>query len=207
MQWLVIGLTVGGGAAGIVWAASGSGVFAQKNWLALLAPIGGLAAAATVLARGASLASVARTVDRRADLKERLATALELAAAGDRSVFGEQVHSQAVSDSQRQRMRLVRFWRRTRATAGALGLALAAMMLMLPWATLESDATRQRRQWAALIVGLVLLAALVRLAWVYLPHSLLAKSARVLSGTWSRLQALRKPALPGRLNPGSSAGE
>ena len=150
VQWLVVALAVVGGAAGAAWALSGSAVFAGKNSLALISPIAGLIAAALVLLRGESLATVAVAVDRRADLKARLATALELAESGQKGVFADQVQAQVLSDTQRQRIRGVRFWTRSRATVGALVLSVLAMLLMLPWEPIESEASRQRRQWAAL---------------------------------------------------------
>ncbi len=63
------------------------------------------------------------------------------------------------------------------------------------------------RQLLIFIAGLALLALVLRLAWKFLPRSLLAKFRALLTDRWHQLKALRKPALPEQLNPGSSAGE
>lgn len=63
------------------------------------------------------------------------------------------------------------------------------------------------RQLVTFLLGLTLLAGLVWLTSKWLPRLPLAGIARTLSGLWQQLRALRKPALPERLNPGSSAGE
>jgi hypothetical protein len=63
------------------------------------------------------------------------------------------------------------------------------------------------RQLVTFLLGFMLLAGLVWLASKWLPRLPLAGFTRTLSGLWQQLQALRKPALPERLNPGSNAGE
>jgi len=63
------------------------------------------------------------------------------------------------------------------------------------------------RQLVTFLLGFVLLAGLLWLARTWLPRLPLAGIARTLSGLWQHLRALRKPALPERLNPGNSAGE
>jgi hypothetical protein len=85
----------------------------------------------------------------------------------------------------------------TEITAGAAGPATRA--ISLPDVSL--------RQLVTFLIGFVLLAGLLWLATKWLPRLPLARCTRTLSDLWQQLQALRKPALPERLNPGSSAGE
>jgi hypothetical protein len=63
------------------------------------------------------------------------------------------------------------------------------------------------RQLVTFLISLTLLAGLLWLASKWLPRLPLARFTRTLSDLWQQLQALRKPALPERLNPGNSAGE
>jgi hypothetical protein len=63
------------------------------------------------------------------------------------------------------------------------------------------------RQMLLATAGLVLLAILFRLARRLLPEVPLARWASALAWPWRKIQQLRRPALPERLNPGGSAGE
>lgn len=63
------------------------------------------------------------------------------------------------------------------------------------------------RQLLTGLAGLVLLAGFGWLLYKWLPRLPLARFNAAVSALWRQLQALRKPALPARLNPGSSAGE
>ena len=63
------------------------------------------------------------------------------------------------------------------------------------------------RQLLAALVGLVALAGMLWLARKWLPRLPLARASAVLSRGWQQLNALRRPALPERLNPGSNAGD
>ncbi|RLA51828.1 MAG: hypothetical protein DRQ65_07530 [Gammaproteobacteria bacterium] len=63
------------------------------------------------------------------------------------------------------------------------------------------------RQLLALGVALVLLAGLIWLAWKWLPRLPLARCSAALLALWQQLLALRKPALPRRLNPDNSSGD
>jgi hypothetical protein len=63
------------------------------------------------------------------------------------------------------------------------------------------------RQLLALAAGLVLLAGIVWLAWKWLDRLPVARCGAALSALWQQLLELRKPALPRRLNPDSSAGD
>ena len=71
--------------------------------------------------------------------------------------------------------------------------------LALPWLTNE--------QRLLLLGGLVLLCAALWLVWRLLPKLPLARWRRQLENAWHFLQALRRPALPASLNPGSNAEE
>ena len=64
-----------------------------------------------------------------------------------------------------------------------------------------------RRQMLLVAGGLVLLAAVLWLIWLYLPRISSGRLGRGLAALRRQLDAMRKPALPERLNPGSSAGE
>ena len=57
------------------------------------------------------------------------------------------------------------------------------------------------------VVVVILLAILFRLARRLLPEVPLARWASALAWPWRKIQQLRRPALPERLNPGGSAGE
>ena len=63
------------------------------------------------------------------------------------------------------------------------------------------------RQLLAGLAGLVALAGMLWLARKWLPRLPLARVTSVLSHGWHQLKALRRPALPERLNPGSNAGD
>lgn len=55
--------------------------------------------------------------------------------------------------------------------------------------------------------GLALLVISLWLARRYLPRVLLVRLTSALAAAWGKVLALRKPALPERLNPGGTAGE
>jgi hypothetical protein len=63
------------------------------------------------------------------------------------------------------------------------------------------------RQLLALAAGLVLLAGMVWLARKWLGRLPVARCGAALSALWQQLLELRKPGLPRRLNPDSSAGD
>jgi hypothetical protein len=63
------------------------------------------------------------------------------------------------------------------------------------------------RQLLAFALAVALFAAVLRLAWIYVPRLPLARIRVCLSAPARRWRALRKPALASRLNPGSSAGD
>ena len=77
--------------------------------------------------------------------------------------------------------------------------------------TVEDQSTAHRwfttREAVALLLGLVLFAIALRLAWMALPHLPLTRLKNKLSQLYSLIQDLRKPALARRLNPGGSAGD
>ena len=87
----------------------------------------------------------------------------------------------------------------TRITVGVVSTATGSDNATIP--------DISRRQWLALMVGLVLLAVVLQLARIFVPRLPLAKTTAALSRFWLQLQALRKPALPERLNPGGNAGD
>lgn len=66
---------------------------------------------------------------------------------------------------------------------------------------------QQPRQWALLAAGLLLCAALTWLLLRFRPWRFAAVLIEPLRVLWQRLIALRKPALPQRLNPDGSAGD
>ena len=117
-----------------------------RAWLLLLIPAGAIIPAGAAMAAGASLAGVAMDVDRRAGLRERLSTAWELVSSQQDGPFAAAIEAQAVEQAS-GRLGGIHFWTRTRATAGALGLAILAALLMLPWEPLESPEAARRRRW------------------------------------------------------------
>lgn len=71
----------------------------------------------------------------------------------------------------------------------------------------ETSAGLEPRQILAVLIGLILLSGIAWLLKKWLPRLPLAQFTSTLSLLWQQLKALRKPALPERLNPGNSAGE
>ncbi len=63
------------------------------------------------------------------------------------------------------------------------------------------------RQWLMVAAGLALLGVLLWLAVRYLPRLPLSRLGAAAAALGAKLRELRRPALPERLNPGSSAGE
>lgn len=70
-----------------------------------------------------------------------------------------------------------------------------------------ADFSFSPREAIALILGMLLFALVLRLAWVALPHLPIERMKNKLSQLRSAIRELRKPALARRLNPGNSAGE
>lgn len=147
VAWSAALVLLGCGAGGIAAALAGLLQHVPKNWLFLILPAGSLLPAVVAVASAASLGRVAMDVDRRADLGERLSTAWELLAREDDAPFAAAVQDQAIDQLARRDLKRVRFWNRTRATVGALGLAVLAGCLMLPWAPLETPEAARARHW------------------------------------------------------------
>jgi hypothetical protein len=107
-----------------------------RGWLpAILMPLGALALAAPVLLRGVSVRAAAMALDARAGLGERLATAAELAESARAATPAARcVAAQAVAAANDADAARFPLWRRTRATAGALGLVvvLCAALALVP---------------------------------------------------------------------------
>ena len=93
-----------------------------------------LAGAIVALIKGVSLRQAARYVDNRAALDERLTTAVELAAAGDRSPAARCVYAQAAEAARCAEASAVNLWVRGRVTASGAMLAvlLCGTLAMLP---------------------------------------------------------------------------
>jgi len=147
VQWIVALVPAVAGAAGVAGVLTGAAAHVPKNALVLIVPAAAALAAAAALLRAASLASVAASVDARAGLRERLRTALETSGDETDEQFAAAVRAQALQAASRPDVRGVRFWKRSRATVGAVGLALAATALMLPWEPLLSPADNEQRRW------------------------------------------------------------
>jgi len=129
-----LGVIVGGLAA-----AAGQIVF----WMAgrphraagiMILAAGLLAGAIVALIKGVSSRQAARYVDSRAALDERLTTAVELAAAGDRSPAAQCVYAQAARAARSAEASAVSLWVRGRVTAAGAMLAvlLCGALVMLP---------------------------------------------------------------------------
>jgi hypothetical protein len=147
VQWLLTLLLAVCGLAGAVLVLGGAFVAVQKNWLLLVLPASAAGGAAACLVSPAPLSSVAVWADHQARLRERLSTAWELIQRRQQSGFAQAVRRQALAAAEDIRPGGIRFWTRTRATLGALLLAVAAAGMMLPWEVLESPALRQQRLW------------------------------------------------------------
>jgi len=101
----------------------------------LFLPVGAAAGAAGSLAHGATATEAAVYHDLRLGLAERLGTAAELAASNAPPVgFARCVYAQALRAARAARPQHRPVWRRTRATLGALGLAigLCAVLAAVP---------------------------------------------------------------------------
>lgn len=147
VRWVVVICSALAAAAGVALVLSQEFV-RIPHWLIplVLVPAGGLAAVATVLARGVSLAEAALYVDRRGNFGERLTTALELEEADGASPFLPAVSEQAVRLARGRAGRL-RFWRRTRVTPGVLALAALACGVLTLVSPFEAPGLVERRQW------------------------------------------------------------
>ncbi|MDY7009274.1 MAG: hypothetical protein SVV80_00775 [Planctomycetota bacterium] len=150
IQWFVITLLTACGFAGLICVLTGIYINLPKNWLFLIFPAGAFISSVIILVRGAALRRVAVLVDRRRGLRERFSTALELIESGE-SLAGQPfacaVRRQAIASADEPHYRRVSFWNRTRATGGALGLAVVAATLMLAVEPLESLSAKQQRRW------------------------------------------------------------
>ena len=149
LRWSVAAIMMVPGAIAAACIATGAFVHVPKNWLILAAPVAAAAAAVVALVRGPTLGGVAADVDARAALRERLSTAWELAEGGEESAFADAVQAQALSAAGRD-LRGISFWNRSPATLGALGLAILASVLMLPWEPLQSPAALRQQRWQRL---------------------------------------------------------
>lgn len=147
LRWTVAALMAAAGAGATAAVLTGAFVHLPKNWLVLIIPAAAAATALVALLRGAPLSAVAASADRRALLQERLRTAWELTASQDESTFARAVRQQALARADEPHLRGVSFWTRTPATLGALGLAILAAALMLPWRPLQSPAALARQRW------------------------------------------------------------
>ncbi|MCK4602306.1 MAG: hypothetical protein KAU28_07555, partial [Phycisphaerae bacterium] len=123
-------------ATGVAFIMTGS--YSQVPTAALplvLMPLGAAIAAAATGIRGVSLREVAILLDMRADLAERLATAVELAETADcDKPYARTVCAQALSAVREKRPQNLPVWNRSRATTGALGLVglLCLTLALLP---------------------------------------------------------------------------
>ena len=107
---------------------------ATPRWAVAVGALGVGAAVGGVLAlvRGVSALQVAVYLDIHGELDERLATAAEASAGGDDGPLAQQLYAQAVAALDARPPRSVPAWKRTRATLGALGLAVVLCLAM--WA-------------------------------------------------------------------------
>ena len=103
----------------------------------MLVPAGALVGAVAAAVRGVSLGQAAVFHDVRLHLEERLSTAAELARSARRDdPFARCVYAQALRAAREGQVGGHAGWRRTRATAGALGLSIvlcAAVALLPTW--------------------------------------------------------------------------
>ena len=145
--WIVAVAPLAIGAAALALVLLGKFEALPQAALAAIVPALAAGAGAVVLVRGAPLDRVARLLDQRAALRERLATALEVRQSADPSDFAEAVVRQATRAAADGALPKVSFWNRSRALAGAMGLSVlaAAMLLLLP--PMESPHRQLARAW------------------------------------------------------------
>jgi len=125
-------LCVSIGVAGAVGLVAGAERLLPRAALpAVLLPLGAVVGAAAVLIRGVSLRSAAVYLDRRGGLRERLATAVELAGSEARdSAVAQTVYAQALAACRRRRADIIPMWRRSRATPAGLGLIVLLCIVL-----------------------------------------------------------------------------
>ena len=148
--WSVGVLLIVSGAGATAAAAAGVLAAVPTSGLALLAGAFLIAPVVVSVAAGAPLVAVALDIDRRARLRERLSTAWQINQDHTHEPFADAVQAQALARIDRGELADVRFWSRTRKTAGALALSVLAAALMLLWTPLETpEAVRARRYGSA----------------------------------------------------------
>jgi hypothetical protein len=152
--WAVTAILAASGAAGAACVAAGAATAIPKVLLPLaLMPVGALAAAAVAAVGGVSRLQAAVYLDVRLGLQERLSTAAELADSPQADGPAARcVFAQAVAAARHARPERQSVWRRTRATAGALGLAAAmcaAVALLPTLGTVDVEGAMERVEAAA----------------------------------------------------------
>jgi len=174
------------------------------RWIALaLIPLGGMLAAMTVLVRGITAHQAALYIDLRANLGERMITALELAPVTDEG-FADTVCQHALAAATQHQPHRMGFWRRGRGTAGALALTALATVLLAIVAPL--DATERTRRMERQRAYLELAKQLAEQAGL---HKRMAEqtASRQLRTEAQRLQQLSEDMRLGRIPPRQAMSE
>ena len=142
---LAAGFSIVVAAAGAICVAMGWHAHLGKGYLPLVVlPAGALVGALVRIFQGVSVQEAAIFLDARGGFGERLSTAAELAVSPDRDKpFAEYVYAQASGVPDAVRLKRPAPWKRSRATAAALGLAA---MLCLTLALLPSSRASRRLQ-------------------------------------------------------------
>jgi len=136
--WTVAATAAAAAAVACFFVHTGRHADLPHGWIPLaVIPAGGLLAAITVMARGVSVRDAALYIDLRANLGERMITALEVTADDD-SGFADTVCEHALAAAGQHQPHRLGFWRRGRATAGVLCLTAAAVTLLAFLAPLDA---------------------------------------------------------------------
>ncbi|MFW6154871.1 MAG: hypothetical protein ACOC95_06600 [Planctomycetota bacterium] len=145
IRWFLAAMALPAAVLAVAMVLSGRHVQVPHPWIAVvLVPLGGLMAAATVLARGITLHEAALYVDLRANLGERLTTALELSE-DTSETFARAVQEEAMQAIAQHRPHRLGFFRRRRGTLIALAAGLL-MTVALGMIDPLDAAERRRRQ-------------------------------------------------------------
>jgi hypothetical protein len=143
LRVLAGGVCVAAGAGGAAAVAGGWHVQVSKAVVPLiLLPVGAILGALGALLRRPTPRDAAVLLDRRGGLRERLSTAVELASSADADApVARFVYAQALAGLRARRPQRGPMWRRSRATAAALGLSLVlcAALAFVPTVGLRGE--------------------------------------------------------------------
>lgn len=140
IQWLTMSIFLVGALFGLMELLTGRYADVPRISLLSIIPFAGVVGFLIAALQPIALKDIALWIDRQADLKERLTTALEAVERGERNSFSQAVCRQAMSSFRGKRGAIKRadYWTKTRATVGAMTLAILAAVSMLLITPLKS---------------------------------------------------------------------